>query len=394
MLEGLRFRVLRADSRRLHTLQVERLAPPRRRRRPGVSRLRDAVRAALVLAFAAGAACGVRLRAVPRRAAAASRRSRCCSGSGSGGDAARRRRSIGFAFGLGLFGVGISWISIALETFGGMPRAGRRSRHAGFVAYLALCPALAGWAVARLTRAGTVRAPRRRRRARGRWPSGCAACCSPASAGSPSATRELAAGGSAAARGLRARRRRVPRLARAGRVRRRRRVRHRRHRRRTRARDRRAASLAIALLRRRGRRASRASNGRSRQGAPLAVSLVQGNVAQNAEVRSCVSHAQLRDVRASSCRRAQGTPRRPAGERVHRSSLDEMPGDVFLRHRAPPARARDGDVLLGLFTLEPPPAGTGEGRAADLQQRDQPGRRRRRSSTASITWCRSASRFR
>jgi len=27
-LEGLRFRVLRADSRRLHTLQVERIAPP------------------------------------------------------------------------------------------------------------------------------------------------------------------------------------------------------------------------------------------------------------------------------------------------------------------------------------------------------------------------------
>ena len=28
VLEGLRFRVLRADSRRLYTLQVERLAPP------------------------------------------------------------------------------------------------------------------------------------------------------------------------------------------------------------------------------------------------------------------------------------------------------------------------------------------------------------------------------
>jgi magnesium and cobalt transporter len=28
VLEGLRFRVLRADSRRLYTLQVERMAPP------------------------------------------------------------------------------------------------------------------------------------------------------------------------------------------------------------------------------------------------------------------------------------------------------------------------------------------------------------------------------
>ena len=29
----------------------------------------------------------------------------------------------GFAFGIGLFGVGISWISVALETFGGVPPA-------------------------------------------------------------------------------------------------------------------------------------------------------------------------------------------------------------------------------------------------------------------------------
>ena len=35
--------------------------------------------------------------------------------------AARARRWIGFMFGVGLFGVGASWVYIALETFGGMP---------------------------------------------------------------------------------------------------------------------------------------------------------------------------------------------------------------------------------------------------------------------------------
>ncbi len=57
---------------------------------------------------------------------------------------------IGFAFGLGLFGAGASWVAIALYRFGGMalPLAGVATL--GFVAYLALFPAVAGWSAKRL----------------------------------------------------------------------------------------------------------------------------------------------------------------------------------------------------------------------------------------------------
>jgi len=58
---------------------------------------------------------------------------------------------LGFAFGCGMFGAGTSWVYIALATFGGMPLPVALISTAGFVAYLALWPALAGWAVVRLT---------------------------------------------------------------------------------------------------------------------------------------------------------------------------------------------------------------------------------------------------
>ncbi len=58
---------------------------------------------------------------------------------------------IGFAFGCGMFGAGTSWVYIALATFGGMPMPIALISTAGFVAYLALWPALAGWVVVRLT---------------------------------------------------------------------------------------------------------------------------------------------------------------------------------------------------------------------------------------------------
>jgi len=57
----------------------------------------------------------------------------------------------GFAFGMGLFGAGVSWISVALETFGGVPPVVAYTGMLGLVVYLALFPALAGWAVARIT---------------------------------------------------------------------------------------------------------------------------------------------------------------------------------------------------------------------------------------------------
>src|SRR5262249_39305224 len=58
---------------------------------------------------------------------------------------------LGFAFGTGLLGAGVSWVYIALETFGGMPAALTVVATAGFVAYLSLFPAIAGWVTARIT---------------------------------------------------------------------------------------------------------------------------------------------------------------------------------------------------------------------------------------------------
>ncbi len=73
------------------------------------------------------------------------------------GAATPRRAALqGFAYGLGLFGFGVSWVYIALETFGGMPLPIAVIATGGFVAYLALWTALAGWLAARLTRPRTL----------------------------------------------------------------------------------------------------------------------------------------------------------------------------------------------------------------------------------------------
>ena len=66
------------------------------------------------------------------------------------GELPRAASAIGFAFGLGLFGFGASWVYIALAQFGGMEGALAALATAGFCVYLALLPALAGWATARL----------------------------------------------------------------------------------------------------------------------------------------------------------------------------------------------------------------------------------------------------
>jgi apolipoprotein N-acyltransferase len=70
---------------------------------------------------------------------------------------AREAAWTGFAFGAGLFGAGVSWIAIALERFGGMPAPLAILGIAGFCAYLALWPALAGYLVARAAPAGDLR---------------------------------------------------------------------------------------------------------------------------------------------------------------------------------------------------------------------------------------------
>jgi len=64
----------------------------------------------------------------------------------------RAAASSGFAFGLGLFVAGASWVYIALNTFGGMPWPLAAIGTAGFCALLALYPALTGWLATRWTR--------------------------------------------------------------------------------------------------------------------------------------------------------------------------------------------------------------------------------------------------
>jgi apolipoprotein N-acyltransferase len=66
-----------------------------------------------------------------------------------GAASARTAAAVGYAFGLGLFGAGASWVFIALHTFGGMPSVLAAIGTAGFCAFLALYPALTGWLAVR-----------------------------------------------------------------------------------------------------------------------------------------------------------------------------------------------------------------------------------------------------
>jgi len=69
-------------------------------------------------------------------------------------DAPRDAAQQGFAFGLGLFGAGSSWLTVALVNFGGMPESLAVVAIAILTAYLALWPALAGFVAVRFTPAG------------------------------------------------------------------------------------------------------------------------------------------------------------------------------------------------------------------------------------------------
>jgi apolipoprotein N-acyltransferase len=68
-----------------------------------------------------------------------------------GAASARAAAATGYAFGLGLFGAGASWVFVALHTFGGMPGVLAAIGTAGFCAFLALYPAVAGWLAVRWT---------------------------------------------------------------------------------------------------------------------------------------------------------------------------------------------------------------------------------------------------
>jgi apolipoprotein N-acyltransferase len=65
---------------------------------------------------------------------------------------------VGYWYGLGLFGVGVSWVFISLYRFGGMPAPIAALATLGFCALLAVYPALAGWLQARIMLSDPVRA--------------------------------------------------------------------------------------------------------------------------------------------------------------------------------------------------------------------------------------------
>jgi apolipoprotein N-acyltransferase len=56
---------------------------------------------------------------------------------------------LGYFYGLGLFGAGVSWIYVSLHDFGGMPMPAAVFATAAYCAFLALFPATAGWVSAR-----------------------------------------------------------------------------------------------------------------------------------------------------------------------------------------------------------------------------------------------------
>ena len=64
----------------------------------------------------------------------------------------------GWAFGLGLFGAGVSWVYVSMSRFGGMPPVLAIIATAGLCAFLALFPAAAGWLQARIPAPAALRA--------------------------------------------------------------------------------------------------------------------------------------------------------------------------------------------------------------------------------------------
>ncbi|HQR09787.1 MAG TPA: apolipoprotein N-acyltransferase [Casimicrobiaceae bacterium] len=266
---------------------------------------------------------------------------------GTPGDAALT----GFAFGMGLFGVGISWISVALETFGGVPTVVAFLGMLGLTAYLSLYPALAGWAVTRFTAqdsfarlAAIVAAWALAEWLRGTlltgfgWlavgyaqllPSHALPLAGFAPLGGVYLVSLVTAACAAALAyvcdGLVAERRRALPIGLA----------------------------SIALCFGAGAVAGRIS-WTIGEGAPLAVSLVQGNVAQHEKFDPAYrarNFDRYRQLVKSAAGRLVVLP-----ESAFTVFLHEVPAEV-LQDLEAAGRGRGGDVLVGLFTIEAPLAG-------------------------------------
>ncbi len=70
-----------------------------------------------------------------------------------------RAFALGWAFGLGLFGVGLFWLRHSIETFGGMNPPLAVAATLALAAFLALYPALTGWLACRWLPPGNLRLP-------------------------------------------------------------------------------------------------------------------------------------------------------------------------------------------------------------------------------------------
>jgi len=263
-------------------------------------------------------------------------------------DAPRRAAGIGFAFGLGLFGAGASWVYIALETFGGMPAPVAVIGTAGFVAILSFWPAFAGWLAVRVAPSPGV--------ARLVASAGAFALCEwfrgwvftgfpwlsmgyaeiladgplPLAGYAPVGgvflvSLAVAICAASAAGAMLALADAQPRRL--------------------------VACIGVAALVTVAGAALLRVEWTRPTGEPIAVSLLQGNVSQADKFdpafrpRNYELYENL--VRASKGRLIV------MPESAYPQFADEIPGAVFLRHAAA-ARARDGAILIGLFVAEPP----------------------------------------